>query len=101
MSGGSLDYIQYRIDETAGAIVSRSHGRKDAVLLRAFAKHLTLLGEICHAIEWDFSGDSSLTQKDYEIIKAAIGGGAVLGQALAEARDAHARLGEIIDGVSL
>jgi len=100
MSGGSLDYIQYKIDETAGQIVSRASGRDDAVLLRAFAKHLLVIGSICHQIEWDFSGDSSLTAKDHEAIKAAIGPGAILAQAVEEARGAHERLGKILDGVT-
>jgi hypothetical protein len=93
MSGGSLDYIQYKIDETAREILRRSVDRPDAVLLRAFANHLLTVGKLCHTIEWDFSGDSSLNDDDRKAIKAAIGGQAVLKQALDEAIQAHKNLG--------
>jgi hypothetical protein len=98
MSGGSLDYIQYKIDDAAGTILTRAWGRTDAVLLRAFAKHLLAIGLLCHKIEWDFSGDASLNEADYEAIKKIMGGGTLLDQAVLEAREAHTNLGKLLDG---
>lgn len=92
MSGGSLDYIQYKLDDTAGQIISRSHGRKDGALLRAFASHLKKIGEACHAIEWDFSGDSSMEPKDHDLIRSLMERGAELKQAIIEAKDAYTTL---------
>lgn len=99
MSGGSFDYIQHKIDDAARQIIAGSTNRTDGVLLRAFGKHLLEIGRICHEIEWDFSGDSSLKPKDHKAIQAAIGAGAVLAEGLEEAMAAHEKLGKIIDGI--
>lgn len=100
MSGGSLDYVQNPIDDAARQIIARAAGRKDSVLLRAFGNHLLRIGQICHDIEWDFSGDSELKAKDHAEIKDAVGHGAVLAQAVADAREAHSNLGKILDGLT-
>lgn len=72
MSGGSLDYIQYRIDDAADRIERNSFRRSDGVLLCEFAKLLREVGEACHDIEWDFSSDQSLDEKAYARIRKLI-----------------------------
>jgi len=52
MSGGSWDYICYRIDEVADKL---QHERSP--LRRAFGKHLGLCAKAMHDIEWSDSGD--------------------------------------------
>ena len=47
MSGGSLNYGQYKIDEIADMIFGRSKSQ----LHKAFAKHLKLVGQAVHDIE--------------------------------------------------
>ena len=52
MSGGSWDYICYRMDEVADKL---QHERSP--LRRAFGKHLVLCAKAMHDIEWSDSGD--------------------------------------------
>lgn len=92
MSGGSLDYVQHPIDDAARIIIQRSGDREDGLLLRAFAKHLFAIGEALHAIEWDFSNDSSLKEEDWAKIKALIGPKAGLEQAIEEAKKVSSAL---------
>ena len=67
MSGGALDYIQYKLDDAADTI--RRSRPKDALLM-AFAKHIDEIGIALHDIEWDLSGDSSLSEKEREYIRS-------------------------------
>ena len=55
MSGGSLDYGQFKIDEIRGMIEARATGNS---LHLAFAQHLGLVGEAVHELEWLYSGDT-------------------------------------------
>ncbi len=55
MSGGSLDYVYFKVDEAADAIECRS----DKPFHKAFAKHLRKVSKALHDIEWVFSGDYS------------------------------------------
>jgi len=96
MSGGSLDYVQHRIDEAAQTILRRSGGRSDGVLLRAFSKFLLEVGQACRDIEWDFSGDSSLSTEQIDRIKRLMGPTGIIEQALQEAKEAHHNLGVVI-----
>ena len=97
MSGGSLDYIQHKIDDAADTIFRRAADRDDANILRAFSRHLAECGRICHEIEWDFSGDSSLDGEDYQAIRRLIGRKAIVGQAVTEAKEMIKRLQQAIE----
>lgn len=77
MSGGSHNYLCFKIDEMA----NDHRLTAGSPLRRAFAKHLSLVAEAAHEIEWVDSSDKSPGDED-----AAIR--AVLGE--------HAELAELI-----
>jgi len=53
MSGGSLDYVCYRLDDAIDTIKRRA----TTALQKAFAKHLKDVAKALHDLEWVFSGD--------------------------------------------
>lgn len=53
MSGGSLDYVCYRVDDAVDTIEKRA----TTALQKAFAKHLKDVAKALHDLEWVFSGD--------------------------------------------
>ena len=53
MSGGSLDYICYKLDDAVDAIEKRA----TTTLQKAFAAHLRDVSKALHDLEWVFSGD--------------------------------------------
>ncbi len=53
MSGGSLDYICYKIDDAVDTIEKRA----TTTLQKAFAQHLKDVAKALHDLEWVFSGD--------------------------------------------
>lgn len=53
MSGGSLDYFYFRVQEIADEIRQRA----ETPLQLAFVKHLEDVATALHDIEWVFSGD--------------------------------------------
>ena len=55
MSGGSLDYICFRVEETAETL----KGKNNPAYVRAFGEHLTKVAEALKDIEWVMSGDKS------------------------------------------
>ena len=84
MSGGALDYSYSKIQYSAETLESYLNGFdtegfklvntniNQEALLRDFVKHLFECADILRKIEWDFSGDSSLTKEDYETIRSTI-----------------------------
>ena len=66
MSGGSYDYAYSRIGQLADEIKPTSD------LRRAFIKHLHLVAQACHDIEWVDSGDYSEGRED-EAIRECLG----------------------------
>lgn len=70
MSGGSLDYIEYKLENCAESIRSR---RGEDYLMVALAGHLDELKGILHDVEWDLSGDITLRPQDRDKIAAFIG----------------------------
>jgi RNase P/RNase MRP subunit p30 len=73
MSGGSLDYICYRVDDAATSIASKATTPEQ----RAFAKHLRLVSKALHDVEWVFSGDCG-EGDDSESIRAVVSFAAIL-----------------------
>ncbi len=55
MSGGSLDYICYKLDDVIDSVESRAK----TALQKAFAAHLRDVRKALHDLEWVFSGDYS------------------------------------------
>lgn len=54
MSGGSLDYVCFKVDDAADTISRRA----DGPLHKAFAAHLVKVAKALHDIELNFSGDT-------------------------------------------
>ena len=59
MSGGSLDYVCYRLDDAIDTIERRA----TTTLQKAFAQHLKDVAKALHDLEWVFSGDYSEGQE--------------------------------------
>ena len=59
MSGGSLDYVCYKVDDAIDTIEKRA----TTVLQIAFAAHLKDVSKALHDLEWVFSGDYSEGQE--------------------------------------
>ena len=53
MSGGSLDYVCYRLDDAIDTIERRA----TTTLHKAFSSHLRDISKALHDLEWVFSGD--------------------------------------------
>lgn len=53
MSGGSLDYVCYKVGDVADTIEARAK----TSLQKAFAAHLRDVSTALHDLEWVFSGD--------------------------------------------
>ena len=77
MSGGSYDYLYCKINEAAGQVERYGRGRKNEALRTAFAKHLSLIAEAMHRIEWVDSCDNSPGDED-AAIRACLAPGAEL-----------------------
>lgn len=89
MSGGSMDYIYRQAEEAAELI------RPTTLLRRAFRKRVRQVAEALRAIEWVDSCDSASGSED-EPIRACLGPGVVLAQAIEEADKAMVVLGEAL-----
>ena len=59
MSGGSLDYVCYRLDDAIDTIERRA----TTTLQKAFAQHLKDVAKALHDLEWVYSGDYSEGQE--------------------------------------
>jgi hypothetical protein len=87
MSGGALDYAEYKIEEIAFKVSDRA----STPLHRAFARHLLKVAKAAHDLEWMLSGDTSEGSED-DAIEACVGQYAVLDQLIVEAKAARAAL---------
>ena len=56
MSGGSLDYVYFKVDEAAREI-SRESATSRIPELKAFKDHLVKVSAVLHDVEWFLSGD--------------------------------------------
>lgn len=93
MSGGSLDYIEFKIEECADAISGK---RPNDYLMQALANHLYKLKDVLHAVEWDLSNDASLTEQDRKDISDLIGTGKEMGCAIEDAKRIRDELNKLI-----
>ena len=83
MSGGSMEYLYSR--------VQTAHFAEDTPLRKAFRRHLILVAEALHDIEWVDSGDYGPGDED-AAIRACLAPGVELAAATQDARDALAAL---------
>jgi hypothetical protein len=90
MSGGSWNYLCYQVQEAAQRLLHE----KDATR-RAFGKHLKLVAEALHAIEWVDSDDKG-PGDEIEPIMACITPQDILNASVQDARDMIDRLEKII-----
>lgn len=68
MSGGSLDYICYKVEDIANQLSDKSY----SPLQRAFGEHLKKVSQALHDTEWVLSGDKGRGD-DEEAIRAVLG----------------------------
>lgn len=68
MSGGSMDYLYYKVEEVAHDLQNKNR----TPLQRAFGEHLEKVAEALHDVEWVWSGDYG-TGDDEDAIKAVLG----------------------------
>ena len=78
MSGGSMEYLSYKVED--------ANFREDTPERKAFRAHLRKVANAMHKIEWNDSGDGE--DGESEAIRACIGDGAVLEQAIEKAHEA-------------
>lgn len=88
MSGGSWDYLTFKVDEAA----ARLDDSRDP-LRRAFGQHLHKVAKALHDIEWNDSGDGSPDEPGS--LRACLQPGDELAVVVAEARDCEARLHDL------
>lgn len=82
MSGGSMDYLSYKLLDASF--------RENTPERRALRAHLKLVSEALHLIEWNDSGDGA--NGEAEAIRACLAPGAVLTAAIEQARVARDEL---------
>ena len=68
MSGGSMDYLTYKVDEVADQLMDKNR----TPLQRAFGEHLRKVAKALHDVEWVWSGDYD-NGDDEEAIRAVLG----------------------------
>ena len=91
MSGGSMDYLCYKIEEASFSLGTPAR--------RAFKKHLHLISKALKAIEWNDSGDGA--DDEEELIQKCLGKGDVINACVEDARrvlrELTAELGKVTD----
>lgn len=94
MSGGSYDYIEWKVRACADEM-QRRHATEPHVV--ALARHLDDLAELLHRVEWADSGDTAWDDALDDDIRRFVGIGAVLDASMRMAREAHAALTDALD----
>ena len=91
MSGGSLDYVCYKLDDAIEVIERRA----TTVLQKAFAKHLKDVAKALHDLEWVYSGDYS-DGDDVEALRKVVNKEMELEAATNDARIALKQLQDVL-----
>jgi len=91
MSGGSLDYVCYKLDDAIEVIERRS----TTVLQTAFAAHLKDVSKALHDLEWVFSGDYT-DGDDVEALRKVVNKEMELEAATNDARTALKQLQDVL-----
>ena len=87
MSGGSMDYLSYKVEDASFVLNSPAR--------RAFKKHLAKVAAALHAIEWNDSGDGA--DDEPELIEAVLHPGDTLEAAIESAVVASRELKAIME----
>ena len=95
MSGGSLDYVCYKVGDAADFIAKNA----TTPLQRAFAAHLCKVSEALHDIEWVMSGDYG-EGDEVAAITACLHNTAELEQLTVEARQLVGKLNRVLNSNS-
>lgn len=85
MSGGSMDYLSFKVEQ--------AEFEENTPLRKAFRKHLKLVADALHEIEWADSGDTSPGEHDEKAIMKCLGQkceAATAMEAIAQAKELHA-----------
>jgi hypothetical protein len=94
MSGGSWDYLTYKVDEAADRLIASANARR-----RALGKHVRLVAKALHDIEWNDSGDGAANEPGS--IDAVLNHrGALLSTIKEEAAELRRILDEIVNDAS-
>ncbi len=93
MSGGSWEYICYKVQDAADRLCRSNDSHR-----KAFGNHLRLVGEALHSIEWVDSGDYSPGDEIKDIM-ACIKHQDVLNSSVDDAKEMIQRLQKIIDEI--
>jgi len=91
MSGGSMDYLCYKVEEASFALITPER--------KAFKKHLRLVAKALKAIEWNDSGDGAADEE--ELIRKCLGEVAVLDACVEDARRVLQELTEELEKVNI
>jgi len=91
MSGGSLDYVCYKLDD-AIEVIER---RVTTALQKAFAAHLKDVSKALHDLEWVFSGDYG-DGDDVEALRKVVNKEMELEAATNDARTALKQLQDVL-----
>lgn len=97
MSGGSYDYVSFKIESAAETLRER---HPDATHVLALAHLLDEIAQTMHDIEWADSSDTLWTPELDERIRAIISPASELDIATARARAAHAMLTDTLARLS-
>ena len=92
MSGGSYDYICYKLDDVADTLEQR-HKEPH---VRGLAKHFRMLGNLMHAIEWADSGDTTWDTDLDDRIKKVVSKQSILDICTEDAKEALKNLTEAL-----
>ena len=87
MSGGSMDYLCFKIHE--------AYFKEHTIERKALREHLIKLAKALKAVEWNDSGDGASNEE--ELIIDAIGERIVLDTAIKEAEDIMEKLKKLIE----
>lgn len=98
MSGGSLDYVSYKVENAMSTIAINGPGSDDPPLYMAFVKHLQLVTNALHEIEWVLSCDNS-PGKELSAMRKVITPAMELTSATEIAKEALAWLTKTIESV--
>jgi glutaminase len=90
MSGGSLDYVYYKVESAAYDIAKDSFTNKIPEL-KAFKDHLIKVAEVLHDVEWFLSGDYA-EETMVKSIKELLSEEQVLGSVAKEAEEVLTKL---------
>lgn len=94
MSGGSWEYLCYKVQDAAFKLCQSNNAQR-----KAFGKHLALVAEALHDIEWVDSCDKS-PGDEFKSIMKCIKNQDVLNSSVDDAKDMIKRLEDIIEAIN-